>query len=247
MILPLWSFFLIFWFSFPNFSFARTNEKLSIIKKFFFYEIYNFSNQIIYISCFHTYFVEIPTAIYLECPNCKKETIHQILKSKGKSVLNLISKCNECEQTHSSLLKKPESIEIPIIISDRDKAVKSKIELDTDEELETGNPLIVDEIPVIITSIETEKRVIRAKTSEIKTIWAKRYDKLKIKVSINKADKTVSKSLIAVPDEEFFIGDILTFGRMKVVVHAIKTNDRSIKRGFAPARDIVRVYGRMVR
>lgn len=192
--------------------------------------------------------MEVPTAIYLECPGCKKETLHQILKSKGqKLVLNIIAKCSECNQTHSSILKRPKSIEIPIIISNRENAERKKIKLDFDDELTIGEELIIDEIPVIITSIETEKRVNHAKAQDIKTIWTKRYDKLKIKVSINKVDKTVSKSIFAVPDEEFFIGDILTFGRMRVVVHAIKSKEKIIKRGFVPASDIVRIYGRIVR
>lgn len=192
--------------------------------------------------------MEIPSAIYLECPNCKKETLHQILKSKGKKfTFDLISKCRDCGYIHQKTLNTSKSIETSIVVSEGEKSFKRKIELFCDEELNVGNELIVDEIPIIITSLETEKRVKSAIASDIKTIWAKRYDKLKLKVSINKGDKTVSRSMIAVPDEEFFIGDIITFGRMNVVVHSIKTKEKIIKRGYAHARDIVRIYGRIVR
>jgi uncharacterized Zn finger protein len=53
--------------------------------------------------------------------------------------------------------------------------------------------------------------------------------------------------MMAVPDEEFFIGDILEFQKKQVVVHSIRIQERTIRKGSALAREIVRVYGAVVR
>lgn len=192
--------------------------------------------------------MDLPTTLFIECPNCNDETLHNILKSKGKKhIYNITCKCSICEQIHLTTLELPKTIELVINISYGEKTLRKKVKFDTDEELFVGDEIIVDEIPVMITLIETDKRVQNAITNEIKTICAKKYDKLKIKVSINRADKTTSKSIIAVPDEEFYIGDIITFGNIRVVIHSIKTNEKLIKRGYALAREIVRIYSRIIR
>jgi uncharacterized Zn finger protein len=53
--------------------------------------------------------------------------------------------------------------------------------------------------------------------------------------------------MLAVPDEEFGIGDILTVGKRNVVIHTIKIEDKTLKTGAARARDIVRIYANIVR
>jgi len=53
--------------------------------------------------------------------------------------------------------------------------------------------------------------------------------------------------MIVSPDEEFFIGDMIDVGKRSVVIHTIKTNSRTLRKGAAIARDIVRVYANIVR
>ncbi len=52
---------------------------------------------------------------------------------------------------------------------------------------------------------------------------------------------------MAVPDEEFFIGDILELNKKQVAIHSIRIEERTIRTGSALARDVVRVYGAVVR
>jgi uncharacterized Zn finger protein len=66
-------------------------------------------------------------------------------------------------------------------------------------------------------------------------------------ISINSGSRTLSRSFFAVPDEEFYIGDIIKSGRDQIVVHKIKTHKRIIKDGGTTAREITRLYGRFVR
>ena len=69
---------------------------------------------------------------------------------------------------------------------------------------------------------------------------------MKVKFSINKKDVTVSRSILASPDEEFYIGDSLKIDRDYVVIHRIKTHTGIVRKGGVQARDIVRVYGKKI-
>jgi len=99
-----------------------------------------------------------------------------------------------------------------------------------------------------VTAIEVEgKRVHQAKASEVDTIWAKRADKVWVAFSVNMANRTVARRILAAPDEEFVVGDIVDLGRDRVLVHRIRTTHKTLREGTVPASDIVRVYGRIVR
>ncbi|MCL2712862.1 MAG: hypothetical protein FWD37_06300, partial [Methanomassiliicoccaceae archaeon] len=77
-----------------------------------------------------------------------------------------------------------------------------------------------------------------------KTVWGIRFDMIDVKVSINDDRRTYSKTVPSSPDDEFTIGDILSFDDMDCSVHSIKIQSRMLRRGTAEARDIVRIYGK---
>jgi uncharacterized Zn finger protein len=107
--------------------------------------------------------------------------------------------------------------------------------------------LMVDGIPALVTGIEVgTRRRPRAAASEISILWMKRYDKVKVKVSINTGRRTASREIWAAPTEEFEIGDVVTAGDMKVLVHSINAGGRRIRRGAVRASEIRRIYGREV-
>jgi uncharacterized Zn finger protein len=78
-------------------------------------------------------------------------------------------------------------------------------------------------------------------------LWAKKFDMLKLKISVNKGSKTLTRTLWAVPEEEFFIGDVMRIKGLNLAIHAIKTKSGRIKRGSVQAKDIVRLYAKAIR
>ena len=199
---------------------------------------------------------KLPNAVYTECPNCNSETVHNILKGKlsskkNQETLECTVECNKCKSVHKAKIQTPKTITIPIIVSSMEASEPKKIDLNSNDVLQIGDEIIVDNINIKITALETksDKRVDDSKVDGLKTIWGKRFDKVRVKVTINKGSTTYSRELWAVPDEEFYIGDILTFGRLKSVVHRIKTHDKLLKRdgSMAIAKDIVRVFGSAIR
>ena len=194
----------------------------------------------------------VPSSIMVECPVCGRETLHEILHGKlggrAQAVLESTARCKECNQVHEVVLKVDKPIDVPTIISWLKESKRSSVCVGPDEALSVEGEIMCGDEPVIITSIESNgARVKKAKARDIQTIWAKRFDKVRVPFSISQRAKSFSEHVLAVPDEEFFVGDILKVGRHEVVIHAIKIADKSLKDGGARARDIVRVYANIVR
>ena len=188
----------------------------------------------------------------VECPVCKAETLHEVLSGKiggkAQTVLESTVKCKECGHIHHSVLKAEKPVEVPVVVSWIDKSKRSSITLGPDEVLCVEDEIMAGDEQVIITSIESKgARVARAKARDITTVWGKRFDKVRVPFSISHVSKTFSEHVLAVPDEEFYVGDILNVGRHEVVIHSIKIKDKSLRMGGARARDIVRVYANIVR
>jgi uncharacterized Zn finger protein len=125
------------------------------------------------------------------------------------------------------------------------------VSLHPDEELVVGQEIIVDEENVTITSMEASgKRVNHAAAHDVTTLWTKRNEidgKVQVRISVHKGPNTLSHKIDALPDEEFYIGDTLRIARDNVAIYKIKTQNRVVNKESAIARDIVRIYGRVIR
>jgi uncharacterized Zn finger protein len=137
---------------------------------------------------------------------------------------------------------------VPVIVSDRGESSRSELELPEDEELRVEDELLLEDLPIIISSLEKgEARVNKALAKDVTAIWAKRFDKVHVKISINDVHKTIPMEMDALPEEEFFVGDLMSVGRYNVVITQIKTKDSMARRGSVAARDIVRIYAKKAR
>ena len=196
--------------------------------------------------------MDVPSAIYIECPSCGEETLHRVIKGKlgEKKQLRLeaLVKCSQCGHRYNTVISEQKPVTIPLIVSEGPNSKKDTIELASAETVKSGTEYQLDRGTIKITGIETERgRVDSAKARDIATLWAKKFDRLKIRVSINKGRRTLSRALWAVPNEEFCVGDVIRIKGDSVAIHSIKTVNRLIKRGSAEARDIVRIYAKLVR
>ncbi len=178
--------------------------------------------------------------------------MHRILKGRtgGKKdeTIECVVKCTECGDVRKATIKRDKLISVKIIVSTDDESQRKDIELLANEEIIVGDRMIVDGLEVEVSSIESGgKRTESALAGEIDALWTKRADKVKVKFSISKGPKTFPKEILAEPDEEFYVGDMVEFGRMKVVVHKIKCKNRMVREGGAPASSIVRVYAKGIK
>jgi len=196
--------------------------------------------------------MSVPSSVMVECPTCGCETLHEVLSARmgggTQAVMDSTVRCRECGHVHHAVVKADRPVEVPVIISWLQKSKRSKISLGPDEVLSVDDEIMCGDEPVLVTSIESKgARLRHAKARDIETIWGKRFDKVRVPFSISHLGKAYSEHVLAVPDEEFYIGDMLTVGKHEIVIHTIKTSTKVLKTGGAKARDIVRVYASIVR
>ena len=191
---------------------------------------------------------DAPGEIHFECPDCDDITLHDVLKGKsGKSSLDATLKCQGCGKVRTTMVRFPKQIKVKLVVSDGAFSSTKPLVLEDDDLLKVGDEFNTDDgLPVKISALELAKgmRSKTARATQIRTVWAIKFDVIDVKVSINDDRRTYSKSVPSSPDDEFTIGNILSFDDMDCLVHSIKVKERMMRRGTVEARDIVRIYGK---
>lgn len=186
-------------------------------------------------------------ALYRDCPDCKDETLHEVLKGRetkrAKYVFDGVVRCKECGKTSHLTIRETGDVELPTIVSRGAASERKLIGLAGDELVAIGDEFVIESETIRVTGIEVgDKRVGSAKASDIDTLWAKNFDKLGVRFAINMGHKTISKIVEAVPTETFTVGDEMTFGRLRVRIKSIKTETNMLYAGSTEAQTIKRVY-----
>ncbi|MBI4813287.1 MAG: hypothetical protein HY802_02815 [Methanobacterium sp.] len=182
----------------------------------------------------------------MKCPVCDSES-HEILKTKGKNTKEVLLKCNECGNTFRETITIPKMVECRVIISKFEESVKKTIKLYTDEILQAGEVLIVDDEEVEITSLENIRGggVLKSPVSELVTIWAASLaGPARVGISIDYGGRILSRKVEVERDFEFNVGDVVKLERSVFQIKSMKTITSRIRKGGAVAEQIKRVYGR---
>ena len=193
--------------------------------------------------------MEVPGSLYLECPKCGEETLHQVLKGRtgkgSKTLLTATVQCSQCEHVRKEVVRGEKKKKVRLIISHRESSKKDTVEFPVDDVLRVGDVFFYEEYDVLITGIETEKaRVGRAGVDKIKTLWVKRFDYVDLKVSIKEGERTRSFKIECDPGDEFNVGDDILIHESKYIIDRVRIKNLTILkpgRG-AFAHEIKRVY-----
>ena len=157
-------------------------------------------------------------------------------------------KCSNCGRVSTVTVREDKPIGVPTVVSVRDVSERTTIDFAPDELVQVGDRIDHDGHRLKVTAIEVgERRVPASKAQDVRGLWVKQMDKVVVKFSVNKGNRTVPHEFEAAPDEEFEIGDIVDLGRERAVIHKMHVGTTTMRRGTARAEDIVRIYGKLVR
>ena len=192
---------------------------------------------------------ETPEIVYFECPDCNDTTVHDVLKGKmGKVTLDATLKCQDCGRVCSATIEIPRELTVKIVVSEGRNSETATLDLESDDLLVVGDEFLLDDgrrVRINALELNDGRRVKKAQAPDISTIWSILFDVLNVKVSINDVQKTHARYVRSEPDDEFYVGQTLSFRDMDCLIHSIKIKERMIRRGTAEARDIVRIYGKL--
>jgi uncharacterized Zn finger protein len=188
---------------------------------------------------------QIPASMNAECPDCDEETLHKTLKGRfaGKKRLEMVLKCSKCGKVRTEVLEAVGQIKLKMVISRDDVSERTTTELPADWVLHIGDEFKHENERLQVSGIDVNNvKVKSASTREIQILWTKNYDRAKVKVSINHHGRTRSLDILADPEDEFSVESTIEVDGAPVSIHSIKLKDKTIRRGSATARDIVRIY-----
>ena len=192
-----------------------------------------------------------PSALLLPCEECG-EVPHRVLSGRvtGRDALVFQGtvKCSSCGRIRSVSYREARPLRVPVIVSTGEESERTEIELAPDEIVAVGDRLDHEGHTLRVTAIEVgERRVTQSAGKDVRALWARQIDRVRVKFAVNKGNRTVSHELDAAPDEEFEVGDVVDLGRERALVHRIVVKGATLRRGSARAEEIVRMYGKLVR
>src|SRR3989442_4734226 len=174
-----------------------------------------------------------PSALVLTCEDCGAEPRHRVMRCKiagrDEIVFEGTVKCPSCGRVSTVVTREPKPIKIPLIVSWLDKSERTSLEFSPEENVTVGEALDLGDSRIEVTAVEAKgRRVSAARAKEVATVWAKRIDRVRVKFSVNKGNRTVPHEVLAAPDEEFEICEIGAIGRDRAVVNHIRTKQPSV-------------------
>lgn len=185
-----------------------------------------------------------------ECPACRQVTEHAIVhisKGVGRDGLEYTLRCSECGHVQKKLMEEEKLIEANYVLSDEGVSTKGRTKLFSDEIVTAEEEIYLGDRRSVVTAVDTKAgRKKSARADEVITIWAKSVGRKVVRVSVNNGPRTLSVRVEAEPEEEFSIGDIIGTDKGDAVITKIKTESRMMDRGGVEAREIVRVYAKMM-
>ncbi|HUU76623.1 MAG TPA: HVO_0476 family zinc finger protein [Methanoregulaceae archaeon] len=181
------------------------------------------------------------------CPVCGEEQEHEVLAESH----DLLVKCMHCGNVHRIPLPDEEKpVSVKTIVSFEETSRICEVELAASEICMIGDRMVAqcgdDYIGVEVTSIECgQKRVNRARPSDISAIWTRRIEEVVVRVSIHDGRNTFPLFLKVSGEEKFEVGMSYQYSGKKFRIIQIKLRDGAVmrKEGWnSVASRIKRIY-----
>lgn len=186
--------------------------------------------------------------ITANCPECKDETEHEVVAESR----DLLVRCTTCGHHHRlPKEKEPQALMIKAIVSREGTSKVCGIELAEEDVCKVDDHLVAecgdDAFGVAVTAIECgEKRVKRAKATEITALWTRAIEQVVVKFSIHDGWKTIPVYLECDGEQEYVVGERYAAGNKRFTITHLKLRDGPLmrKEGWKTvAHRIKRVYG----
>jgi len=173
----------------------------------------------------------------------------------------LTVRCTECGHTHKATIDEEPAVERDVIVSQGAESFRTRVEAPPNEEVAVGEEFIVDTEEALMTvrttslQVGNERRVDSAPVEDVETFWTRAVDNVSVPVTMNprdgQHDDTRSVTLPVPGDEEFVVGETVSYGdegftvkaiRLREDVHGYDHEQLDHPGDDAVAKDIKRIY-----
>ena len=180
-----------------------------------------------------------------DCPGCGYPCGHEVLRERKVGTgTDFLLKCNECEKVHSVQVREPRPITVTFLLSEGANTVSTKIEIDEDEVIRTGDIFEHGDASWEINRIETKTGNSRKKlkAERIGRANAVRSDIVMVRLTLTRGEQSDSDSIFVERDTIFRAGTVMEHGGEKWRIRAIHTGAGRTMTGRVVAYEIKRIY-----
>lgn len=185
---------------------------------------------------------DAPRATAADCPACRQETVHDVLKARGRE---RTVRCRTCGRTHHVVA--PRQVAVPVHVSRGDETTRDVLETTEDAVLAVGDRLFVAGAVAEVTAVEDAdgRRPDRLAAADVHALWAKDVEQEPTRITVHEGPRSRAFETMLGPEEQVTVGGVLTVGGRPVRVDRVKVDGGMVRqRGRSvQAADVVRVYG----
>lgn len=185
---------------------------------------------------------DVPEATAADCPACGEETVHDVLKARGRE---RTVRCRRCGRTHAVVA--PREVRVPVHVSRGGQTVRDVLETTEDVKLSVGDRLFVAGAVAEVTAVEDAegRRPSSLPAPDVRALWAKDVQEAPVRVTVHEGRRSLALETVLGPQEEVVVGEVMVVDGERVRVDRIKVEGAMLRRRgqVAKAGDVVRVYG----
>lgn len=175
------------------------------------------------------------------CPACGSEDHEVLREAAGHTTL----RCTECGHVRTEAPRKPRHTDLALVLSDGHRSWSDRILVPDDEPVAVGDEFDHEGSRWLVTGVERTDghATASAPAAQLRTCFAKRFDQVVLKVSVNEGEVTRSYEEAVDPERPVHIGEVLQVQERLLVVKTLKSDqNRTLHRGFLLARNVRRVF-----
>lgn len=176
------------------------------------------------------------------CPDCGEEEQAILHGSTG----SLTIRCTDCNAVRTINPPRQDTIiELNAVISHEEKSWNVRIPTPSTETIAQGDEFELDGHRMIVTALELDgqQSVKKAKAADVRSLFAKVFDTVPLKLSVNEGDVTKSYRLDVDPDMEIPVGLVLDADGTLLAIKTLKSDqNRTLHKGFLLARNVRRAF-----
>lgn len=190
---------------------------------------------------------DLPEGAYdlvdLHCPDCGEVREHAVLRA---AAANWTLRCERCKTTRTLPAPKQTRMHIlPVILSEGATSRTASVAAELDGSVAIDDEFDLEGRRIRVTAVETAEgtRPKKAKTRDIRTVYAVLFDTVNLHYTVNQGEITRSFQEAVSPEEEIHVGTVREVQGVRLAIKTLKSDqNRTLHRGFLFARNITRVF-----
>lgn len=181
--------------------------------------------------------------VELDCPDCGEVRDHEVLRAASA---NWTLRCDKCGKVRTlPAPRAPRLHVLPVILSEGSTSRSAQVAAELEGTVAIDDEFDFEGRRIRVTAVETLEgtRPKKAKTRDIRTVYAVLFDTVNLHYTVNQGEITRAFQESVIPETEIHVGTVREVQGVRLAIKTLKSDqNRTLHRGFLLARNITRVF-----